>query len=164
MVIIGFGSCHRAPRRNAAWAQRYETTAIAPHQARARYGVLPTGVPVSSARRLSTTALNRWLAANQRTPAGIEPAGTKVLDRNGSRNDSGSVEPFAPATLFATRPMAADSQASANENAATIPTTANQSATEAFGRNPIRSATPVTAAVATSVRRTLTPTCPASSA
>src|ERR1700680_2164084 len=100
MVIIGFGSCHRAPRRNAAWAQRYETTAIAAHQARARYGVLPTGVPVSSARRLSTTAVNGWFAANQRTPAGIEPAGTKVLDRNGSRNDSGRVGAFGPGAPF----------------------------------------------------------------
>src|SRR5712692_10953115 len=158
MVIIYFGSCHRVPRRKTVWAQRYETSAIPAHQARARLGVLPTGAPVSSARRLSTTGVNGWFAANQRTPAGIESAGTKVLDRNGSRNDSGRVEPFAPATLFVTRPMAADSQARANENAATIPTTANQSATEALGRNPINNATPVTAVVATSVRRTLPPT------
>jgi hypothetical protein len=39
-------------------------------------GLLPTGAPVSSARRLSTTAVNGWFAANQRTPAGIESAGT----------------------------------------------------------------------------------------
>src|SRR3989442_1597996 len=105
-----------------------------------------------------------WFAANQRTPAGIESAGTKVLDRNGSRNDRGRVEPFAPATLFVTRPMAADSQTRANENAATIPTTANQSATEALGRNPSKSATPVTAAVAASARTALTATRRASSA
>src|SRR6266851_9496300 len=127
---------------------------MAAHHARATNGVLPTGAPVSSARRLSTTAVNGWFAANQRTPAGIESAGTKVLDRNGSKNDRGRVEPFAPATLFVTRPMAADSQARANENAATIPTTANQSATEALGRKPIKSATPVTAALATSMRTT----------
>src|SRR5712692_5475088 len=131
---------------------------MAAHHARARTALLPIGAPVSRARRLSTTAVNGWFAANQRTPSGIEPAGTKVLDRNGSRNDRGSVEPFAPATLFVTRPMAADSQARANENAATIPTTASQSATEALGRNPTKRATPVTAVVATSVRRTLPPT------
>src|SRR5229473_1627061 len=137
---------------------------MAAHHAKARYALLPTGAPVSSARRLSTTAVNGWFAANQRTPAGIESAGTKVLDRNGSRNDKGRVEPFAPATLFVTRPMAADSQAIANEKTATIPTTANQSATDALGRNPSMSATPVTATVATSMRRTLTPTWPARSA
>src|ERR1700687_2434784 len=117
MVITGLGSCHRVPRRNAKCAQRYETTAIAAHQAKATCGALPTGAPVSSPRRLSTTGVNGWFEANQRTPAGIESAGTKVLDRNGSRNESGKVDPFAPATLFVTRPMAADSQASANEKA-----------------------------------------------
>src|ERR1700724_2448342 len=162
MVIICFGSCHRVPPRNAAWAQRYETSAIAAHQAKATYGVLPTGAPVSRPRRLSTTGVNGWFEANQRTPAGIESAGTKVLDRNGSRNESGKVDPFAPATLFVTRPMAADNHARANEKAATIPMTANQSAIVAFGRNPSKSATPVTAAVATSILRTLQPTWPAS--
>src|SRR4029077_12630435 len=131
--IICLGSCHRVPRRNAAWAQRNETKAIAAHQARATYGLLPAGAPLSSARRLSTTAVNGWFAANQRTPAGIDSAGTKVLDRNGSRNDKGRGERCAPAPLFVTRPMAADSQAMANENAATIPTTANQSMTDALG-------------------------------
>src|SRR5260370_8919083 len=52
---------------------------------------------------------------------------SKVLDRNGSKNDSGRVDPFAPATLFVTRPRAADSHARANENAAAMPTTANRS-------------------------------------
>src|SRR6266851_2124269 len=131
---------------------------MAAHHAKARYAVLPTGAPVSSARTLSTTGVNGWFAANHRTPAGIESTGTKVLERNGSRNDRGRVEPFAPATLFVIRPMAADSQARADENAATIPATANQSATEAFGRNPISNATPMTAEVATRVRRTLPPT------
>src|SRR5712692_494084 len=158
MVIIYFGSCHRVPRRKTVWAQRYETSAIPAHQARARLGVLPTGAPVSSARRLSTTGVNGWCAANQRTPAGIESAGTNVLDRNGSRNWIGRVKPFAPATLLATSPRAADSQANAKENATTIPATANQSATEAFGRKPTSNATPATTLVVTSVRRTLPPT------
>ena len=48
----------------------------------------------------------------------------------------GRVELFAPATVLVTRPRAADSQASANENAVTMPTTASQSRTEAFGRKP----------------------------
>src|ERR1700730_6477485 len=120
---------------------------MAAHQARAKSALLPTGAPVSSARRLSTTAVNGWLAARQRTPTGIASDGTNVRDRNGSRNDRGRVEPLAPATLLVTRPMAADSQAIAIENAVTIPMTANQSTTEALGRNPSMRATPVTATV-----------------
>jgi hypothetical protein len=30
--------------------------------------------------------VNGWFAVSQRTPAGIESAGTNALDRNGSRN------------------------------------------------------------------------------
>jgi len=67
------------------------------------------------------------------TPAGFEPAGTKVLDRNGSRNDRGRADPIAPATLVVTRAIAEDSYAMANENAATTPTTARQSPTEDLG-------------------------------
>jgi hypothetical protein len=48
--------------------------------------VWPAGAPVNSARRHSTTGVNGWCAVNQRTPAGIEAAGTNALDRNGSRN------------------------------------------------------------------------------
>src|ERR1700674_4280137 len=111
MVIICPGSCHRVPRRNAARAHTYETSAIAAHHASATYGALPAGAPASSARRLSTTAVNGWLAANQRTPAGIDSAGTKVLDRNGSRKESGRVEPFAPGMVFVAWPLAADTEA-----------------------------------------------------
>jgi hypothetical protein len=64
------------------------------------------------------------------------------------------------ATVLATKPKAADSQASAKENAATMPATANQSTTEACGRKPTSSATAVTTVVVTSVRRTLPPICP----
>src|SRR5687768_12557102 len=99
---------------------------MAAHHASATYAVLPTGAPVSSARRLSTTGVNGWCAVNQRTPAGIDSAGTNALDRNGSRNWIGSVAPFAPATVLAIRPKAAESQASAKANAATMPPTANQ--------------------------------------
>jgi hypothetical protein len=62
-----------------------------------------------------------------------------VLDRKGSRNWMGRVELFAPATLLAARPSAADSQASAKANAATMPATRNQSTTDAFGRKPASS-------------------------
>src|SRR6266852_2014800 len=104
---------------------------------------------VRGARSDSTTGVNGWCAANQRTPAGIESAGTNVLDRNGSRNWIGRVKPFAPATVLATSPRAADSHATANEKAATMPKTANHSPSEAFGRKPTASATTVTTIVAT---------------
>ncbi len=121
-------------------------------------------MPVSSARRLSVTGVNGWCAVNQRTPTGIEPAGTNALDRNGSRNWTGRVEPLAPATVLAPRPRATDSQASAKANARTMPTAASQSAADARGRKPTASATPVSTVAATSARSTLPPTCPVSTA
>src|SRR5258708_37871976 len=94
---------------------------MAGHPARATWALLPAGAPLSSARRLSTTAVNGWFAANQRTPAGIESTGTKVLDRNGSKNDSGRGEPFPPATPFGAQPSAPDSPPTANEDTAAAP-------------------------------------------
>src|SRR5258708_28519797 len=137
---------------------------MAGHPARATWALLPAGAPLSSARRLSTTAVNGWFAANQRTPAGIESTGTKVLDRNGSKNDSGRGDPFAPATLFVTRPRAADSHARANENAPAMATTANPSPTQALGRNPSNRATAGTTAQPASMRRTPPPPSPARTA
>src|SRR5205807_7699315 len=52
------------PRR----AHRRPGPAQPPHHVAAH--PRPTGAPVSSARRLSTTAVNGWFAVNHRTPAG----------------------------------------------------------------------------------------------
>src|SRR2546429_10024651 len=65
-------------------AHRYPSRAIPPHQATAMIALLPIGVPRSSPRTVSVAGVKGWYSANQRTPAGIESVGTKLLPRNGS--------------------------------------------------------------------------------
>src|SRR5207249_11174509 len=82
------------------------------HQATAMIALSPIGVPSSRPRRVSVIGVKDWHSANQRTPAGIQPAGTKPLPRKGSR--SRQIERLlAVSTLLLTSPTAADSQMSA---------------------------------------------------
>ena len=74
-------------------------------------------VPVSSPRSVSMIGVNGWYSANQRSPVGIESAGTKPLPRNG-RNTSGMGRLLAASTLLVTRPSATESQVSANATTA----------------------------------------------
>ena len=70
---------------------------------------LPMAVPKSSARSVSTNAVNGWYSANQRSQVGIDSVGTKPLPRNG-RIISGIGRLLALSTPFAKTPNAAPSQ------------------------------------------------------
>src|SRR5690349_6345102 len=117
-------------------AHRYPSSAIPAHQATAMIALWPIGVPRSSPRTVSVTGVKGWYSANQRTPAGIEPVGTKPLPRNGSSTRNiGRL--LAVSTLLLTRPRATDSQMSAKLIIAMTPTAATHSAGLAVGRNPM---------------------------
>src|SRR5215470_4957902 len=124
-------------------AHRYPSSAIPAHQATAMIALWPIGVPRSSPRTVSVAGVKGWYSANQRTPAGIEPVGTKPLPRNGSSSRNiGRL--LAVSTLLLTRPRATDSQISAKLIIAMTPIAAIHSAGLAVGRNPISTATPTT--------------------
>ena len=54
-------------------------TAMAPNQATAVQPLRPTGVPMSSARTVSTIGVTGWLSANPCRTAGMVSGGTKAL-------------------------------------------------------------------------------------
>ena len=94
--------------------------------ATARTALCPIGAPVSRPRSVSMTGVNGWFSANQRTPAGMEPVGTKALLTNGSTTMS-SARLFAPAGVLATSPNATVSQVRANVSSANTPIAASHS-------------------------------------
>ncbi len=71
-------------RRNRTRAHRYPASARPTHQATAVRVVPPSGVPVSSPRRVSMIGVNGWCAANHCTDPDIWPGGTNALLMNGS--------------------------------------------------------------------------------
>jgi hypothetical protein len=82
-----------------------------------------------------------WYSANQRSPAGIDPAGTKPLPKKGRMSRNSGVL-LAPSTVLAARPRATDSQVKAKAVAVSSPTAASPASGPADGRNPIATAIP----------------------
>src|SRR3984957_11766867 len=115
------------------------------HQAPAAMACAATGPPVSSPRTVSVMGVNGWYSANHRSPAGIDPAGTNPLPRNGSTIRNIGVL-LADSTVLAASPRATVSQVNANAAAASIPAGASPPSGPASGRNPISTATPRTSA------------------
>src|SRR5262245_29187521 len=102
------------------------------HQATATTALLPIAVPSSSPRTVSVTGVNGWYPANQRSPVGIDSAGTKPLPRNG-RNTRGMGRLLAASTVLATRPNATDNQVTARVIIASTPAAASHSTGVASG-------------------------------
>lgn len=109
------------------------------------------------------TGVTGWCSASPRTGPGMVSTGTKPLPRKGSSMRIIGVFD-ADSTVRAAAPIATDSQVSITPNSAKKPVSASHPAVPAPGRKPSETATPSTAAAASSVCSTAPTTCPPSTA